>query len=184
MKRLLDLLLALVATLLLIVPVVVVAIMVKLTSAGPALYWSDRVGRHNKIFKMPKFRSMQIGTPAVATHLLKDPNGYLTPVGSFLRKSSLDELPQFWNVLRGEMSVVGPRPEELWMVDRYDEATRARLRIKPGITGYQQIRCRGTEDMSVRLNHDLYYIDHQSLFFDLYIILQTLWVVITGKGRI
>ncbi len=101
-----------------------------------------------------------------------------------MRRFSLDELPQFWNVLRGEMSVVGPRPEELWMVDRYDEATRARLRIKPGITGYQQIRCRGTEDMSVRLNHDLYYIDHQSLFFDLYIILQTLWVVITGKGRI
>jgi O-antigen biosynthesis protein WbqP len=105
MKRLLDLLLALVATLLLAVPVLVVAIMVKLTSAGPALYWSDRVGRHNKIFKMPKFRSMQIGTPAVATHLLKDPNAYLTPVGSFLRKSSLDELPQLWSILVGEISL-------------------------------------------------------------------------------
>ena len=110
MKRAFDLLLASVAAIILLVPVLLVAALVRLTSRGPALYWSDRVGRHNTIFRMPKFRSMQIGTPAVATHLLEDPDRYLTPIGSFLRKSSLDELPQLWSILRGDMSFVGPRP--------------------------------------------------------------------------
>jgi O-antigen biosynthesis protein WbqP len=110
MKRLFDLLLAIVASLILMLPIALVAVMVWLTSPGPALYWSDRVGRHNRIFKMPKFRSMRIGTPAVATHLLQDPKVYLTPIGSFLRKSSLDELPQLWSILVGDMSFVGPRP--------------------------------------------------------------------------
>jgi O-antigen biosynthesis protein WbqP len=110
MKRLFDLSLALFAALILAVPVLLVAALVRLTSPGPALYWSDRVGRFNTIFKMPKFRSMQVGTPAVATHLLADPNAYLTPIGSFLRKSSLDELPQLWSILAGDMSFVGPRP--------------------------------------------------------------------------
>ena len=110
MKRAFDLLLASVAALILLVPVLLVAALVRLTSRGPALYWSDRVGRHNTIFRMPKFRSMRIGTPAVATHLLEDPDRYLTPIGSFLRKSSLDELPQLWSILRGDMSFVGPRP--------------------------------------------------------------------------
>ena len=109
-KRVFDLLLALTATVLLVVPVLLVAVAVRLTSPGPALYWSDRVGRANKIFKMPKFRSMRIGTPAVATHLLQDPRAHLTPIGSFLRKSSLDELPQLWSILVGDMSFVGPRP--------------------------------------------------------------------------
>ncbi len=110
MKRAFDLMLASVAALILLVPVLLVAALVRLTSRGPALYWSDRVGRHNTIFRMPKFRSMRIGTPAVATHLLEDPDRYLTPIGSFLRKSSLDELPQLWSILRGDMSFVGPRP--------------------------------------------------------------------------
>jgi O-antigen biosynthesis protein WbqP len=110
MKRLFDLLLALAVAVVLAVPVLLVALAVLLTSAGPALYWSDRVGRHNKIFKMPKFRSMRVGTPAVATHLLADPRAHLTPNGSFLRKSSLDELPQLWSILAGNMSFVGPRP--------------------------------------------------------------------------
>ena len=110
LKRVFDLLLALTATVLLVVPVLLVAVAVRLTSPGPALYWSDRVGRANKIFKMPKFRSMRIGTPAVATHLLQDPRAHLTPIGSFLRKSSLDELPQLWSILVGDMSFVGPRP--------------------------------------------------------------------------
>lgn len=110
MKRVFDLLLGLAAAILLAVPVILVAALVRLTSRGPALYWSDRVGRHNKVFKMPKFRSMRIGTPAVATHLLADPKAYLTPIGSFLRKSSLDELPQLWSIVRGDMSFVGPRP--------------------------------------------------------------------------
>src|SRR5574343_1513809 len=110
MKRLFDLLLAIVAAVILILPIALVALMVRLSSPGPVLYWSDRVGRHNRIFKMPKFRSMRIGTPAVATHLLTDPRAYLTPIGSFLRKSSLDELPQLLSILVGDMSFVGPRP--------------------------------------------------------------------------
>ena len=110
MKRLFDSLLALAACMVLAMPVLLVFVAVRLTSPGPALYWSDRVGRHNKIFKMPKFRSMQVGTPAVATHLLADARSHLTPIGSFLRKSSLDELPQLWSILVGNMSFVGPRP--------------------------------------------------------------------------
>lgn len=110
MKRLFDILLAIFASLLLSVPVLLVALAVRLTSRGPVLYWSDRVGRDNKLFKMPKFRSMRVGTPAVATHLLPDPDVWLTPIGSFLRKTSLDELPQLWSILVGEMSFVGPRP--------------------------------------------------------------------------
>ena len=110
MKRGFDLLLALAAAVLLAIPVLLVAVLVRLTSPGPALYWSDRVGRHNAIFKMPKFRSMRVGTPAVATHLLADARSHLTPIGSFLRKSSLDELPQLWSILVGDMSFVGPRP--------------------------------------------------------------------------
>ena len=110
MKRLFDLLLTLFISIVLALPILVVAILVRLTSSGPALYWSDRVGRRNIIFKMPKFRTMQVGTPAVATHLLSDSSQYLTPVGSFLRKSSLDELPQLWSILVGDMSFVGPRP--------------------------------------------------------------------------
>ncbi len=110
MKRIFDLLLALAAAVVLAVPVFLVAVAVRLTSAGPALYWSDRVGRHNKLFKMPKFRSMRVGTPAVATHLLADPKAHLTPIGNFLRKSSLDELPQLWSILVGDMSFVGAAP--------------------------------------------------------------------------
>ena len=110
MKRLFDLVLAVLAAIVLAVPILLVALAVKLTSRGPALYWSDRVGRHNRIFRMPKFRSMRVDTPAVATHLLKDPKVYLTPIGSFLRRSSLDELPQLWSILVGDMSFVGPRP--------------------------------------------------------------------------
>ena len=110
MKRLFDLVLALCVAVVLVLPVLLVALAVKLTSPGPVLYWSDRVGRRNRIFRMPKFRSMQTGTPAVATHLLADPAAYLTPIGSFLRKSSLDELPQLWSILVGDMSFVGPRP--------------------------------------------------------------------------
>jgi O-antigen biosynthesis protein WbqP len=110
LKRVFDLFVGGVAALVLALPIAVVALLVRLTSPGPALYWSDRVGRNNAIFRMPKFRSMRVGTPAVATHLLVDPKSHLTPIGSFLRKSSLDELPQLWNILVGDMSFVGPRP--------------------------------------------------------------------------
>jgi hypothetical protein len=109
-KRLFDLIMGLMAAAMLLVPIVIVAVLVQLTSPGPGLYWSDRVGRHNKIFKMPKFRSMRVGTPALATHLLANPKAHITPIGSFLRKSSLDELPQLWSILVGDISFVGPRP--------------------------------------------------------------------------
>lgn len=183
MKRLLDLLLALVATLLLIVPVVVVAIMVKLTSAGPALYWSDRVGRHNKIFKMPKFRSMQIGTPAVATHLLKDPNGYLTPVGSFLRKSSLDELPQLWSILVGDMSFVGPRPALFNQDDLVAQRTELGVHeLVPGLTGWAQVNGRDELPIPEKVKLDAEYLQRQSLLFDIRILWLTFVKVLSRDG--
>ena len=183
MKRLLDLLLALVATLLLIVPVVVVAIMVKLTSAGPALYWSDRVGRHNKIFKMPKFRSMQIGTPAVATHLLKDPNGYLTPVGSFLRKSSLDELPQLWSILVGDMSFVGPRPALFNQDDLVVQRTELGVHeLVPGLTGWAQVNGRDELPIPEKVKLDAEYLKRQSLLFDIRILWLTFVKVLSRDG--
>jgi O-antigen biosynthesis protein WbqP len=183
MKRLLDLLLVLVATLLLAVPVLVVAIMVKLTSAGPALYWSDRVGRHNKIFKMPKFRSMQIGTPAVATHLLKDPNAYLTPVGSFLRKSSLDELPQLWSILMGEMSFVGPRPALFNQDDLIAERTTLGVHeLVPGLTGWAQVNGRDELPIPEKVKLDAEYLQRQSLLFDMRILWLTFVKVLCRDG--
>ena len=183
MKRLLDLLLALVATLLLIVPVVVVAIMVKLTSAGPALYWSDRVGRHNKIFKMPKFRSMQIGTPAVATHLLKDPNAYLTPLGSFLRKSSLDELPQLWSILVGDMSFVGPRPALFNQDDLVAQRTELGVHeLVPGLTGWAQVNGRDELPIPEKVKLDAEYLQRQSLLFDIRILWLTFVKVLSRDG--
>ena len=143
MKRIFDLLLALAAAVVLAGPVLLMAVAVRLTSPGPALYWSDRVGRHNRIFKMPKFRSMQMGTPAVATHLLADPKAYLTPIGSFLRKSSLDELPQLWSILAGDMSFVGPRPALFNQHDLVDMRTRLGVHeLVPGLTGWAQINGR------------------------------------------
>jgi O-antigen biosynthesis protein WbqP len=183
MKRLLDFLLVLVATLLLIVPVVVVAIIVKLTSAGPALYWSDRVGRHNKIFKMPKFRSMQIGTPAVATHLLKDPNAYLTPVGSFLRKSSLDELPQLWSILVGDMSFVGPRPALFNQDDLVAQRTELGVHeLVPGLTGWAQVNGRDELPIPEKVKLDAEYLQRQSLLFDMRILWLTFVKVLRRDG--
>jgi O-antigen biosynthesis protein WbqP len=183
MKRLLDFLLVLVATLLLIVPVVVVAIIVKLTSAGPALYWSDRVGRHNKIFKMPKFRSMQIGTPAVATHLLKDPNAYLTPVGSFLRKSSLDELPQLWSILVGDMSFVGPRPALFNQDDLVAQRTELGVQeLVPGLTGWAQVNGRDELPIPEKVKLDAEYLQRQSLLFDMRILWLTFVKVLRRDG--
>ena len=143
MKRLFDIVLALLALLILIAPILLVAAAVRLSSKGPALYWSDRVGRHNKIFKMPKFRSMRVGTPAVATHLLADPDAYLTPIGSFLRRSSLDELPQLWCIIRGDMSFVGPRPALYNQDDLIALRTQYGIdALTPGLTGWAQINGR------------------------------------------
>lgn len=179
MKRVVDLALALLALFILLAPILLVAAIVRLSSQGPALYWSDRVGRHNKIFKMPKFRSMRVGTPAVATHLLADPDAYLTPIGSFLRKSSLDELPQLWCIIKGDMSFVGPRPA---LFNQYDLiALRTQYGIDtllPGLTGWAQINGRDELPISDKVALDLEYLQKHSVWFDFLILTQTFLKVI------
>lgn len=171
MKRLFDLLLAVPAALLLALPVAIVALLVRLTSPGPALYWSDRVGRRNRLFKMPKFRSMRIGTPAVATHLLADADRYLTPIGSFLRKSSLDELPQLWSILKGDMSFVGPRPALFNQNDLIELRARHGVDdLVPGLTGWAQVNGRDELPIPQKVALDVEYLQHRSLAFDCRII--------------
>ena len=183
MKRIFDLLLALAAAVVLAVPVLMVAMAVRLTSPGPALYWSDRVGRHNKIFKMPKFRSMQMGTPAVATHLLADPKAYLTPIGSFLRKSSLDELPQLWSILAGDMSFVGPRPALFNQHDLVEMRTRLGVHeLVPGLTGWAQINGRDELPIPDKVGLDVKYLQCQSLWLDIRILWMTFVKVIRRDG--
>ena len=183
MKRLFDLVLALIAACLLIVPIVVVAVLVKLTSKGPALYWSDRVGRHNRIFKMPKFRSMKVETPDVATHLLVDPGSVLTPVGGFLRKSSLDELPQLWCILKGEMSFVGPRPALFNQDDLILLRTEKGVdKVVPGLTGWAQVNGRDELPIPEKVVLDVEYMERQSFWFDLYILWLTVLKVVRRDG--
>jgi O-antigen biosynthesis protein WbqP len=173
-KRAFDLLIALAAAVMLALPVLLVAVLVKLTSSGPSLYWSDRVGRGNKIFRMPKFRSMRVGTPAVATHLLSDPKAHLTPIGSFLRKSSLDELPQLWSILVGDMSLVGPRPALFNQHDLIDLRTQCGVHeLVPGLTGWAQVNGRDELPIPDKVKLDLEYLQRQSLGFDAYILLLT-----------
>jgi O-antigen biosynthesis protein WbqP len=182
-KRQFDLLLALAVALVLAPIFVVVYLLVKCTSRGPALYWSDRVGRHNLIFKMPKFRSMKIGTPAVATHLLSDPGMYLTPVGGFLRKSSLDELPQLWSILRGDMSFVGPRPALFNQHDLIALRTEKGIHaLTPGLTGWAQINGRDELPIPDKVSLDEQYLQRQSLRFDIYIIICTAIKVFRQDG--
>ncbi len=179
MKRIMDLVLAVSALLVLLVPLGVVAVMVRLTSPGPVLYWSDRVGRNNIIFKMPKFRSMRVGTPAVATHLLTDPDIYLTPIGSFLRKTSLDELPQLWSIFKGDMSFVGPRPA---LYNQHDlVALRTEFGIHeltPGLTGWAQINGRDELPIAQKVQFDKEYLQRHSWLFDIKIIFLTAFKVI------
>ena len=183
MKRFFDLLLATLAALVLLVPVGVVALLVRLTSSGPALYWSDRVGRHNRIFQMPKFRSMRIGTPAVATHLLSDPKAYLTPIGSFLRKSSLDELPQLWSILVGDMSFVGPRPALFNQDDLIALRTeKAVHELVPGLTGWAQVNGRDELPIPEKVKLDVEYLQQQSLGFDIRILWLTFVKVLRRDG--
>lgn len=174
MKRTFDLVLALVASIVLLVPVVVVALLVRLTSPGPVLYWSDRVGRNNRIFKMPKFRSMRIDTPAVATHLLLNPDSYLTPIGSFLRKSSLDELPQLWSIFQGHMSFVGPRPALFNQYDLIELRTQSGVhKLLPGLTGWAQINGRDELPIPQKVALDIEYLKTQSIWLDIKIIFWT-----------
>ena len=182
-KRVVDLLLALAAAVVLAVPVMLVALMVRLTSPGPALYWSDRVGRHNKIFKMPKFRSMRVGTPAVATHLLADPKAHLTPIGSFLRKSSLDELPQLWSILVGDMRFVGPRPALFNQYDLIELRTQRGVHeLVPGLTGWAQINGRDELPIPDKVKLDAEYLQRRSLGFDIRILWLTFVKVIQRDG--
>ena len=183
MKRTVDLLLALAAAVVLAVPILLVAILVRLTSPGSALYWSDRVGRHNKVFKMPKFRSMRLGTPAVATHLLADAASYLTPIGSFLRKSSLDELPQLWSILVGDMSFVGPRPALFNQNDLIELRTRHGVHdLVPGLTGWAQINGRDELPIPDKVMLDVEYLQRQSLWLDIRIVWWTFVKVIRRDG--
>jgi O-antigen biosynthesis protein WbqP len=182
-KRLFDLTLAALAACVLLVPVVLVAAAVRLTSQGPALYWSDRVGRNNAIFKMPKFRSMRVGTPAVATHLLADASSHLTPIGSFLRKSSLDELPQLWSILRGDMSFVGPRPALFNQHDLVAMRTAAGVHaLVPGLTGWAQVNGRDELPIPAKVALDAAYLQRRSLAFDVRILWLTLVKVIRRDG--
>ena len=183
MKRLFDLVLALCAAVVLALPVAVVAVAVRLTSPGPALYWSDRVGRGNKIFKMPKFRSMRVGTPAVATHLLADARSHLTPIGSFLRKSSLDELPQLWSILVGDMSFVGPRPALFNQHDLIALRTQHGVHeLVPGLTGWAQVNGRDELPIPDKVKLDVEYLQRQSLWFDIRILWLTFVKVLRRDG--
>jgi O-antigen biosynthesis protein WbqP len=178
-KRVFDILLATPLAVLLLVPLLLLALAVRLTSRGPILYWSDRVGRHNMIFKMPKFRSMQTGTPVVATHLLSNPDACLTPIGSFLRRSSLDELPQLWNILKGDMSFVGPRPALFNQYDLIELRTRYGVdALLPGLTGWAQINGRDELPIPQKVSLDVEYLNKKSLCFDIKIIFQTVLKVI------
>lgn len=183
MKRLFDFCLASLATFFLLIPAIMVAVFVKFTSEGAIVYWSDRVGKNNKIFKMPKFRTMLINTPAVATHLLPDPKKVLTPVGSFLRKSSLDELPQLWSILKGDMSFVGPRPALFNQDDLIALRTQCGVHeLVPGLTGWAQINGRDELLISEKVKLDVEYLNNKSLFLDVKIIFLTFLKVVRRDG--
>jgi O-antigen biosynthesis protein WbqP len=183
MKRIFDLLLGVLIFMLLAIFILLIAIAVRLSSKGSVLYWSDRIGKDNKTFKMPKFRSMLIGTPAVATHLLNNPNSCLSPVGGFLRRSSLDELPQLFSVLRGDMSFVGPRPA------LYNQDDLIALRsekgvdkLPPGITGWAQVNGRDELSIPDKVALDVEYLNRQSFWFDLKILWMTFFKVVKRDG--
>jgi len=179
MKRTFDLLLGVTILVLLVVPMLLISIAVGLSSKGPALYWSNRIGRNNKIFKMPKFRSMLIVTPAVATHLLDNPDSYLSPIGRFLRRSSLDELPQLFSVLKGDMSFVGPRPALFNQDDLTDLRTEKGVDgLLPGITGWAQVNGRDKRSIPDKVALDVEYLNHQSFWFDVKILWMTFLKVI------
>jgi O-antigen biosynthesis protein WbqP len=183
MKRLMDLVILLCMAPFLLPLMLLVGLLVRLSSTGPALYWSDRVGRNNVIFKMPKFRSMQVNTPAVATHLLTNPEKHLTPIGGFLRKSSLDELPQLLSILKGDMSFVGPRPALFNQHDLVELRTRVGVHLLvPGLTGWAQVNGRDELPIPQKVALDAEYKQRQSLLFDLRILLLTALKVLRRDG--
>jgi O-antigen biosynthesis protein WbqP len=183
MKRLFDLFMGVILLIILVLPMLIITILVRLTSAGPALYWSDRIGRDNASFRMPKFRSIRMDTPVVATHLMSDAETFLTPIGGFLRRYSLDELPQLYSVLKGDMSFVGPRPALFNQDDLISLRTEPRVdRILPGITGWAQVN--GRDDLSIpeKIELEVEYMHKKSFWFDLKILWLTFLKVINRKG--
>jgi O-antigen biosynthesis protein WbqP len=182
-KRVFDASFAFILIVALGIPMLMIALIVRLTSPGPVLYWSNRVGKNNSIFSMPKFRTMSVGTPAVATHLLKSPEQYLTNVGRVLRRYSLDEIPQLISVLQGNMSFVGPRPALFNQDDLIELRTRKGIHmLVPGITGWAQINGRDDLPIPVKVTFDEYYLNHRSLALDLKIIFTTFFSALSSKG--
>ncbi len=182
-KRLCDILVAFIATIILIIPCVFISILILQTSSGPVIYWSRRIGSNGSYFMMAKFRTMQVHTPEVATDKLSDPQKYLTPIGSFLRRTSIDELPQFFSVLIGDMSLVGPRPA---LYNQYDIISKRKMLgidvLKPGITGWAQINGRDHLTLEEKLSLDYEYLKKQSIFFDFKIIYKTIKLVIKSRN--
>jgi O-antigen biosynthesis protein WbqP len=178
-----DILLALLALLLFVPLLMVFALLIKATSKGPILYWSDRVGKNNKLFRMPKFRTMKMDTPQVATHLLLTPRAYLTPIGGFLRRTSLDEFPQLWSILIGDLSFVGPRPALFNQNDLVTLRTELNIhQMVPGLTGWAQVNGRDELPIPVKVQYDYKYLQRRSLIFDIQIIGMTLFKVIRSEG--
>jgi len=175
MKRLFDVILALNLSLFLFPIIILIGLAIKVSSKGPIFYWSDRVGRENKVFKMPKFRSMKLEAPVIATHMLQNPGKWLTPIGGFIRRSSLDELPQLWSILKGDMSFVGPRPALFNQTELIEFRTRLGLdAILPGLTGWAQVNGRDELPIAKKVEFDYEYLQCQSLVFDLKIMGLTL----------
>ena len=183
LKRIIDLLLVFITSVVFLIPMLLVALLVRLTSKGPIIFWSDRVGRNNQLFKMPKFRTMRVNTPNIATHLLSSAGQYLTPIGGFLRKSSLDELPQLWSVLVGDMSFVGPRPALYNQYDLIEVRVNADVdKLLPGITGWAQVNGRDELSLQEKVYLDRQYLDRQSFFFDQYVLFLTILKVFRREG--
>ena len=183
MKRFFDIVMSMWALMVLFLPMVIVAFLVKMTSKGHVLYWSDRVGKNNVIFRMPKFRTMLVDTPAVATHLMADPDRFLTRIGKLLRRTSIDELPQLWSILKGDMTIVGPRPALFNQDDLIVLRTEKGVHIlTPGLTGPAQINGRDELPIPVKVEFDEYYLKNRSFLFDLNIIVQTIFKAVKGDG--
>ncbi|EGY28978.1 Sugar transferases involved in lipopolysaccharide synthesis [Candidatus Regiella insecticola 5.15] len=183
LKRIFDFILGIISSVFLMLPIIIIAVLVRITSPGPSLYWSPRIGRNNVVFSMPKFRTMQTGTPNVATYLLSDPQTHLTPIGSFLRQTSLDELPQLWSIIKGDMSFVGPRPvlsNEHNLINLRNE--KKIYRLMPGLTGWAQINGRDELTDTEKAALDFEYMQRQSFWFDIRILWITLVKVLRGDG--
>ena len=183
MKKFFDIIFGIISFAILAIPMILIAFMIKLTSKGPILFWSDRVGRHNLLFKMPKFRTMRIDTPNVATHLLSNPGQFTTPIGKLLRKTSLDEIPQLWNVIKGDMVFVGPWPALYNQDDLINLRTKRGIhKLTPGITGWAQIQGRDELAIPEKVEMDFFYLNNRSVFFDLKILFNTIFTTIRIDG--